>query len=63
MKSLEDNHVWELAELPKGRKTIGSKWVYKVKTDEDGTIEQYKAQLVAQGFSQKYGTMMKLFAQ
>jgi hypothetical protein len=56
MKSLKDNEVWELVELPEGRKAVGSKWVYKVKTDADGSIERYKARLVAQGFSQKYGT-------
>ena len=56
MKSLEENDVWELVQLPEGRKALGSKWVYKVKTDENGSIERYKARLVAQGFSQKYGT-------
>ena len=55
MKSLKENEVWDLVELPKDRKAIGSKWVYKVKTGADGSIERYKARLVAQGFSQKYG--------
>ena len=36
MKSLKQNNVWELVELPSGRKTVGSKWVYKVKTGVDG---------------------------
>ena len=56
MKSLEENDVWELVELPSGRKPVGSKWVFKVKTDEDGNVERYKARLVAQGFTQKFGT-------
>ena len=56
MESLKDNNVWELVELPKDRKAVGSKWVYKVKTDADSSVERYKARLVAQGFSQKYGT-------
>ena len=56
MESLKDNNVWELVELPKDRKAVGSKWAYKVKTDADGSIERYKARLVAQGFSQKYRT-------
>ena len=56
MQSLKDNDVWELVELPQGRKAVGSKWAYKVKTGADGSIEHYKARLVVQGFSQKYGT-------
>ena len=55
MESLYDNDVWDLVELPPNRKTVGSKWVYKAKTGADGSIECYKAKLVAQGFSQNYG--------
>ena len=46
---------WELAELPEGRKPIGCKWVFVKKCDEKGKLIKYKAQLVAQGFSQKPG--------
>ncbi len=45
-----------VTDLPAGRKAVGSKWVYKVKTGADGSIERYKARLVARGFSQSYGT-------
>jgi len=31
MKSLKENEVWDLVELPKGRKAIGSKWVSRSK--------------------------------
>ena len=55
MKSLRESEVWDLVELPSGRKPVGSKWVFKVKTDEDGNVERYKARLVAQGFTQKFG--------
>ena len=55
LRSLQHNDVWELVELPKDRKLVGSKWVYKVKVDGDGHIERYKARLVAQGFSQVRG--------
>ena len=53
--SLNTNDVWDLVELPKGRKVVGSKWVFKVKRDLDGNINRYKARLVARGFTQKYG--------
>ena len=55
MCSLQDNNVWELVELPKDRKPVGSKWVFKVKTNEDGEVNRYKARLVAQGFTQVKG--------
>ena len=56
IQSLKENDAWELVKLPKGRKVVGSKWVYKVKTGADGLVERYKARLVARGFTQKYGT-------
>ena len=42
-------------DLPKGRKAVGSKWVFKIKTDAEGSVERFKARVVAQGFSQKPG--------
>lgn len=56
MKSLKENQTWELVQLPKDRKTIGCKWVYKIKYDANGEVCKYKARLVAQGFSQKFGS-------
>lgn len=54
IKSLEKNKTWRLCKLPEGRTAIGCKWVYKAKQDTEGKV-RFKAQLVAQGFSQKYG--------
>ena len=56
MTSLQNNDVWELVDLPEDRKPVGSKWVFKAKTNADGHIERYKARLVAQRYSQKFGT-------
>uniref|UniRef100_A0A5S6QQI6 Reverse transcriptase Ty1/copia-type domain-containing protein n=1 Tax=Trichuris muris TaxID=70415 RepID=A0A5S6QQI6_TRIMR len=55
MASLKNREVWELVELPAGRKVISSKWVFKIKRKADGAIDTYKARLVARGFSQRYG--------
>lgn len=54
IKSMYDNHTWELVQMPEGKKLVGCKWVYKIKKTVDGN-HKYKARLVAQGFSQKYG--------
>ncbi|KAK7341990.1 hypothetical protein VNO80_24931 [Phaseolus coccineus] len=53
MKSMNDNDVWDLIELPKCSKPIGCKWIFKTKRDSNGNIERYKACLVAKGFTQK----------
>ncbi|GKU93862.1 hypothetical protein SLEP1_g7421 [Rubroshorea leprosula] len=45
--AIERNNTWELTELPKGKKAIGVKWVYKTKLKENGEIDKYKARLVA----------------
>ena len=55
MGSLRLNEVWELVELPPNRRIIGSKWVFKRKVDADGEVKRYKARLVAQGCSQRFG--------
>jgi hypothetical protein len=47
--------TWDLVDLPAGKSTIGCKWVYKIKTRSDGTVDRYKACLVAKGFTQEYG--------
>ena len=51
MTSLRENNVWDLVKLPQGKKTVGSKWVYKVKTGADGYVHRYRARLAAQGFT------------
>ena len=50
MNSLRDRKVWDLVDLPKGRKTVKGRWVFVVKSDG-----RKKARFVAKGFTQIYG--------
>jgi hypothetical protein len=54
-KSLIDNHTWDLVPPPKDKNVIGSKWVFKVKRNVDGTVQRFKGRLVAQGYTQSPG--------
>jgi hypothetical protein len=55
INQLEKRNTWKWVSLPENRKAISSKWVYKIKENADGSIERYKARLVARGFTQEYG--------
>lgn len=55
LSSIEQNNTWTLCELPKHHTAIGCRWVFKIKLDENGNAVKYKARLVAQGFTQKFG--------
>ena len=52
MESLKVNQIWTLVDLPSGRKTIGNKWILKLKRKVDGSINRYKARLVAKDYTQ-----------
>ena len=49
------NHTWELVNLPPGNKPIGCKWIFKRKLQTNGTIDKYKAHLVAKLYRQNEG--------
>ena len=53
--ALLKNKTWHLVPAPRGKNVIGSKWVFKVKRKADGSIDRYKARLVALGYRQQYG--------
>ena len=55
MDSILSSGTWKLTERSYGCKSVDCKWVFKKKLRPDGTIEKYKAQLVAKGYMQKEG--------
>jgi len=54
-EAFNQNGTWKLVSLPRDKQTIGCKWVYNVKFNPDGLVEQLKACLVAKGYIQTYG--------
>eukprot|EP00252_Welwitschia_mirabilis_P023344 TRINITY_DN6573_c0_g1_i1.p1 TRINITY_DN6573_c0_g1~~TRINITY_DN6573_c0_g1_i1.p1 ORF type:complete len:172 (-),score=23.33 TRINITY_DN6573_c0_g1_i1:878-1393(-) len=55
MNALNKNGTWEIVDLPHDKKVLGCKWVFTINCTADGSVERYKARLVARGFTQTYG--------
>ena len=55
IESIMQNHTWELIDFPPGSKPLGCKWIFKRKMKTDGSIDKYKARLVAKDYKQKEG--------
>ena len=55
MRSMYENKVWTLIDLPNDRRAIEIKWIFKRKTDADSSVTIYKARIVAKGFRQVQG--------
>jgi len=55
MKSIHDNHTFDLVKLPKGKRALNNKWSYRVKHESNSTSMRYKARLVVKGYSQRKG--------
>ncbi|KAF3614676.1 hypothetical protein FXO38_35522 [Capsicum annuum] len=55
IEALNSNHTWEVVPFPKGKKTIGCRWIYKVKYEASGEVEGFKTRLVAKGYGQREG--------
>ncbi|HEX4706357.1 MAG TPA: reverse transcriptase domain-containing protein, partial [Candidatus Udaeobacter sp.] len=54
-RAFERLGVYEVVPRPKDRKIVGSRWVFRIKRGPDGTVQKYKARVVAQGFTQIEG--------
>ena len=48
-------HTWDIIDKPPNINIVGSRWTYRIKRDNLGNTDRYKARLVAQGFSQVPG--------
>ena len=59
LDALHKTGTWDLVDLPSRKTSIGCKWVYKIKTRSDGTVDRYKAHLVARGFTQDMRLIMR----
>ncbi|GJS10877.1 putative RNA-directed DNA polymerase [Tanacetum coccineum] len=55
IESLIRNMTWVVTELPKNRKVIGCKWIFKIKYKSTGEVKRHKARIMAKGFSQREG--------
>ncbi|KAG9444345.1 hypothetical protein H6P81_015685 [Aristolochia fimbriata] len=55
LEQFERNEVWTLVPRPENANIIGTKWIFKNKTDESGNITKNKARLVSQGYTQVEG--------
>lgn len=55
LNEIEENKTWILVKRPHDRNVIGCRWVFKTKYNKDGSVERYRARLVAQGHKQIYG--------
>jgi hypothetical protein len=54
LKVLEINGTWREEVLPSGTNLVSTKWVFIIKVKSDGTLDRFKARLIARGFSQIY---------
>jgi hypothetical protein len=55
LNALRQTKTWILVPQPAGVNIVGSKWIFKTKQRPDGSVDKYKARLVARGFTQQHG--------
>ena len=55
MKSLHENHTYDLVKPPKKKKILKNKWVFRRKNDGNNSQPRFKARLFVKGFGQRKG--------
>jgi hypothetical protein len=55
LDQIEKLGTWRIVEAPTGANIVSSKFVFRLKRDENGIVIKHKARLVARGFTQKFG--------
>ena len=55
LQEFKRNQVWRLVPRPRLKSVIGTRWVFRNKVDEQGSVIRNKARLVAQGYNQREG--------
>lgn len=55
MATVQACGTWEMVHFPPKKTIVGCRWVYTMKVGPDGNIEQFKAHLVAKGYTHIFG--------
>ncbi|CAI7869006.1 unnamed protein product [Closterium sp. NIES-54] len=57
LKALQERNTWKVVPIgvARNKTTLTGKWVFRVKTKADGTIDKFKARWVVRGFDQEHG--------
>ncbi|CAI7756021.1 unnamed protein product, partial [Closterium sp. NIES-53] len=57
LKALEERNTWKIVPIgvAQNKTILTGKWVFRVKTKADGTIDKFKARWVVSGFDQEHG--------
>lgn len=54
-----NNNTWSIVKLPQGKKAVGNHWIYKTKSNSNGSIGKHRAILVTRGFTQTFRVYYK----
>lgn len=55
LDALHTNDTLRFVPLSLGKSAIGCKWIYRIKTKADGSLDRNKTRLMAKGYAQEYG--------